>query len=148
MANPIKWRPAWVFPQHVEDFIASQCRGFTVHVMNGRSKLGDLRIDMFTDETDVRGDAFALPLKDRCADTVVCDPPWGLDYRIRGRLLYELRRIIRPGGRLVFNAPWSPKLPGLPIESIYVPDRQLMSFHQLALVFVSRKIKGELPWDS
>jgi len=144
MPNNLKYRKAWRFPGPVEAFIASQCRGFTVHVMNGMSTLGDLRLDMHSPDTDIRADALALPLKDGVADTVVCDPPWAMDYRLKLRLMREIRRILAFGGKLIFNAPWSPKCAGLPIETIYVPEYQLFTFNHISLVFICLKVKTPL----
>ena len=144
MANKLKYRKAWSWPQRVEDFIASQARGFTIHVMNGNSKLGDLRIDKYSEDTDIRGDALALPLKDEVADTVICDPPWAMDDRLKIKLLSEIRRILKFGGLLILNATWSPKMPGMVIEEILVPEWQLMTFHHIALIFKVRKVKGSL----
>ncbi len=144
MANKLRYRKAWRWPQQVEDYIASRARGFTIHVCNGNSQLGDLKVDLTSDITDLRGDARCLPLKDDVADTVICDPPWEIPYHHRGQLLKELRRIIKPGGQLIFNAPWSPKCPGLPVEEILVPEWQLMSFHNVALIWICTKVKGKL----
>jgi len=139
--NKLKFRKVWRFPEQVEDFIASQCKGFTVHVMNGNSALGDLRIDAYTTNTDIRADVFHLPLKDAIADTVVCDPPWMMDYKFKPALASELRRILKFGGIMVFRAPWSPKIPGMLIEVVYVPEWQLMNSYNIGLVFIVRKIK-------
>lgn len=142
--NKLKYRKAWRFPQAVEDFIVAQCDGFTVHIMNGDSQLGDLRIDKYSENTDIRADVLLLPLKDEVADTVVCDPPWSMDNRDKPKLMREIRRILKFGGKLIFNSTWNPKCPGLPVETIYVPERQLMTFQHISLIFISRKIKGHL----
>jgi len=141
MANKLKYRKAWRFPQPVEYFIASQCHGFTVHLMNGDSNLGDLRIDKYSQNTDIIADAFHLPLKDQTADTVVCDPPWSMDNRDKPKLLAEIFRTLKFGGTLIFNSTWSPKMPGLPIEKVYVPERQLMTFQHISLIFIAKKVK-------
>ena len=140
--NKLKYRKAWRFPEAVEDFIAAQCEGFVVHIMNGDSQLGDLRIDKYSDNTDIRADALQLPLKDEVADTVVCDPPWSMDNRDKPKLMLEIKRILKFGGKLIFNSTWNPKCPGLPVETIFVPERQLMTFQHISLIFVSRKIKS------
>lgn len=142
--NKLKYRKAWRFPEAVEDFIAAQCEGFTVHLMNGDSHLGDLRIDKFSENTDIRADAMSLPLKDEIADTVVCDPPWSLDNRVKPKLMLEIKRILKFGGKLIFNSTWNPKCPGLPVETIYVPERQLMTFQHISLIFISRKVKTQM----
>ena len=142
MSNNLKYRKAWSWPQQVEDFIASKSNGFTVHVMCGQSRLGDLRIDRFTESCDIRADALHLPLKDCIADTVVSDPPWGMDDRDKYKLMVEIRRILKVGGQLILNSPWNPKSPGLVVEEIWVPEWQLMTFQHIALIFVARKVRG------
>lgn len=142
--NKLKYRKAWRFPERVEGFIAAQCHGFTLHIMNGDSELGDLRIDKHSDNTDIHADALCLPLRDEIADTVVCDPPWSMDNRDKPTLMLEIKRILKFGGKLIFNSTWSPKCPGLPIETIYVPERQLMTFQHISLIFIARKVKANL----
>lgn len=144
MANKLKYRKAWRFPGQIEDFIRARAEGFTLHIMNGESQLGDLRIDKFSETTDIRADALWLPLKDEIADTVVCDPPWGMDYTLKPQLMSELRRVLKFGGQLIFNAPWCPKCPGLAIEEVLVPEYQLMTFIHISLIFVARKVKSRL----
>lgn len=92
--------------------------GFIVHVCNGNSKIGSLTIDKFTN-CDVRGDMLDLPLKDGIADTVICDPPWGIPYHHRFKLSFEFRRILKLGGVLLLNCPWYPTVPGLELEQLY-----------------------------
>lgn len=142
--NKLKYRPVWKWPGQVEDFIAARAEGFIVHVMNGDSQLGDLRIDRYSKNTDICADALWLPIKSEVADTIVCDPPWGLDYTLKPKLMSEMRRVLKFGGRLIFNAPWCPKCPGLAIEEIWCPTYQLMTFNHISLIFVCRKIKSHL----
>jgi len=143
--NKLKYRKAWSWPQQVEDFIASRARGYTVHVMCGESKLGDLRIDKYVENADIHADALkGLPLNSEIADTVICDPPWDMDYIYKPKLMSELRRIIKFGGQLIFNAPWCPKCPGLQLEEIWCPTWQLMTFTHIALIFVCRKVKNKM----
>jgi len=142
--NKMRYRKAWRWPATVEGFIRSRARGLVIHVCSGDSQLGDLRIDRYNHNANVVGDFNHLPIKDDIADTVVCDPPWELQYHLRGQLAKELRRILKPGGTLIFNAPWSPKQPGLMIEEIMVPEYQLMWFRNLAFCFICRKTKGRL----
>lgn len=144
MANKMRYRQVWRWPDSVEAFIRSRARGFTVHVCSGKSSLGDLRIDSDTEEANIKADCFNVPLRDDIADTVLCDPPWGMQYHLRGKLVKELRRILKPGGQLIFCAPFSPKQPGLMVEEILVPTYQLMWFRNIALLWVCRKVKGRL----
>jgi len=142
MANHLKYRKAWSWPGQVEDFIKSRARGFTVHLMNGASTLGDVRIDRYSGTTDIKADALCLPLKSEIADTVCLDPPWGMDDRDKYKLMIEVRRILKPGGIVIMNSPWNPKCPGLQLEEIWCPEWQLMTFHHIALIFVLRKIRA------
>jgi len=144
LGNKLKYKKAWSWPEQVSDFIESRARGFTVHVMNGSSQFGDLRIDKYTETTDIRADALWLPMKSGIADTVVSDPPWDMDYVWRPRLMSEIRRILKFGGQLIFNAPWCPKCPGLQLESIWCPTWQLMTFRHISLIFVLTKVKSRL----
>lgn len=142
--NKVRYREAWRWPGYVEQFVRARAKGFVVHVCNGQSSLGDLRIDAFSANTDIIADGRYLPLKDEIADTVVCDPPWEMQYHHRGKLVKELRRILKPGGQLIFNAPWSPKQPGLKVDEIRVPEYQLMWFRNISLVWLCTKIRGKL----
>jgi SAM-dependent methyltransferase len=61
----------------------------------------------------VRTDVFSgLPFATDSFDYVICDPPWidvsdGDDGQ-RARLFRELCRVVRSGGRILFNATWLP----------------------------------------
>ena len=139
--NPLRYRPAWRWHYSTSQFMSSHAHGFTVHLFNGHSKLGNLRIDKFSPETDLTADACFLPLKDESVDTVLADPPWTMDNTIKGLFVSEIRRVLRPGGSLYLVAPWSPKMPGLRIERIYVPEAQLMRWKHVHLIFHARKVK-------
>ena len=119
-----KYKKAWSWPADVEEFMKARAIGFTVHVCNGASQLGNLRIDKFT-PADIKADMMFLPLKTGCADTVICDPPWGIAYHQRFRIVAELRRILRIGGVLLFNAPWIPRVPGLNVEEIWIREHYM-----------------------
>lgn len=138
-----KFIKAWAWPSEVEEFLRERSIGFTIHVCNGSSHLGDLTIDKYM-PADIIGDMYNLPLKTGIADTVICDPPWGMDYVYKPKLMTELRRILKFGGQLIFNAPWCPKCPGLALEEIWVPTWQLMTFTHITLIWVARKVKSQM----
>lgn len=142
--NNLRYRKAWRFPGPVERFIGSLCTGFIIHIANGDSTFGSLRLDMYSANTDIKADFFALPFKDDIADTVLCDPPWHMNNNHKPRLLRELRRVLKFGGRLVFNSTWSPKCAGLRVDTIWVPEYQLMSGSHLSLIFQCTKLKTRL----
>lgn len=143
--NKLKYRKAFRWPGQVEAFIRSRARGFSIHVCNGESPFGDVKIDRYSNKTDIRADGHYLPLKGDIADTVICDPPWEMQYDLRGQFVKELRRILKPGGILLFNAPWSPKQPGLIVQEILVPQYQLMWFRNVALLWVCMKTRAQFP---
>ena len=116
-----KFIKAWAWPTEVEDFLKARAKGFTIHICNGTSHLGDLTIDKYM-PADIIGDAYNLPIKTGVADTVICDPPWGIPRHKRHQLLFELRRVLKMGGCLLFNAPWLPRAPSLKLEEIWVAE--------------------------
>lgn len=127
----------------MENFIASRKEGFSIHVCCGSSPLGDLRIDKYLDNVDIKADMLQLPIKTGVADTVICDPPWKTDGKVRATLSYELRRVLRLGGKLIFNALWFPLVPGLTLEEAYFrPDYS--RFAQCSLLFIMRKTRASI----
>ena len=110
-----KFKKSWSWPFEVETNIKDLVEGTSLHVCCGDSKLGDVRLDL-SKEADVKGDMFHLPFKSESFDTVICDPPWGLPYHVRHRLLYQLRNVLKPGGRLIFNSMWFPRVRGLSVD--------------------------------
>ncbi|CDK38154.1 hypothetical protein [Halorubrum sp. AJ67] len=63
----------------------------------------------------VRADVLSdtLPFDDDTFAFVICDPPWlKLNTARRARLFDELIRITEPGGRILFNAYWTPTADG------------------------------------
>ncbi len=105
MPNNLHYVKAWRWPKDVEDYIASRAEGFTLHVCNGESDFGDLRIDRFSMNTDIKADMLQLPIREESIDTIVCDPPWALDNRCRLKMITEFRRCLKWGGLLILNAP-------------------------------------------
>ncbi len=88
---------SWAWPSEVEDFLKEKSEGFTIHICSGSSKLGDVTIDQFMPAM-VKADMYNLPLRTGIADTVICDPPWGIARHVRHKLLFELRRVLKLGG--------------------------------------------------
>lgn len=112
---------AWAWPGEVEEFLKVHSKGFTVHICNGSSDMGDLTIDKYM-PADIIGDMYRLPIKTGVADTVICDPPWGIGREVRHILIFELRRVLKLGGSLLFNAPWLPRVPGLELKEVWVSE--------------------------
>ena len=137
-----KFIKAWGWPAEVEQFIAEMCEGYVIHVCSGTSEMGDLRIDKYM-PADRAGDMLALPIESGVADTVICDPPWGVPRNLRARLIYELRRVLKVGGQLIFNAPWLPRAPGLQLESIWVAE-STAPMNDCGVISVFRKVPNKI----
>lgn len=133
---------SWVWPGEVELFLAEKAQGFTIHVCSGSSDLGDLTVDQFMPAM-VKGDMYNLPLKTGIADTVICDPPWGIARHKRHKLLFELRRILKLGGILLFNCPWLPRVPGLELKEVWLSE-SIHSNNDCGIISVSRKVRASI----
>lgn len=137
-----KFVKAWAWPGEVEDFLRERAIGFTIHVCNGSSRLGDLTIDKFM-PADIIGDMYNLPVKTAMANTIICDPPWGIPRHKRHKPIFELRRILKLGGSLLFNAPWMPRVPGLQLNEIWVSE-SIFPNNDCGVISVSTKIRADL----
>lgn len=114
------------------------CKSPVVHICSGCSNIGDVRLDRVKavnegvfkrdhnrKNADVLGNMTQLPLKSNIAMTVLCDPPYDikpLDHDVFKDLNRELIRILKPGGNLIYIAPWIPASPCLFIQkTIFIP---------------------------
>lgn len=110
-----------------------------VHVCSGSSSIGDIRVDFcpiklkprnrwdnqILGSPNIIADMCRLPLKSEIAGTVICDPPYDYKYQDQKSddpLICELVRILRPGGSLIFFAPWVYTHPDLELLKI-TPSR-------------------------
>jgi len=139
MRSYFKYKKIWSWPRSVENFIFTKAKGFTLHVCSGQSKIGNVKVDLYED-CDVRADMCSLPFKPGVFDTVICDPPWKIRSALRGRLLCELRDVLRPEGVLILNSTWLPAIPGLVIKEIWarVINRY---WGNVTLITVAKRIK-------
>lgn len=101
--------------------ILPQCDRPVFHICSGVSSIGDIRLDRsyihgieghtdpakFQGSANVLGDMTRLPFKNGVAGSVICDPPYKYSF-IKPNLISELIRICKPGGKIVFIAPWVP----------------------------------------
>ena len=139
MRSYFKYKKTWSWPKSIENFILTKAKGHILHVCSGQSKTGNVRVDLYED-CDVRADMCSLPFKPEVFDTVICDPPWKIRTELRGRLLCNLRDVLRPGGLLIFNSTWLPAIPGLVIKEIWarVINRY---WSNTTLITVAKKVK-------
>ena len=110
---------SWAWPGEVEEFLKQKAKGLVIHVCSGSSSLGDITVDQYMPAM-IKASMYNLPLQTNIADTVICDPPWGIARHLRNKLVCELRRILKVEGILLFNAPWLPHVPQLKLLEIWV----------------------------
>jgi len=141
--NPrLRFLKAWRWPAGVEKLIEELMSGFTLHVCSGRSKLGDIRLDLY-EPADVKADMYHLPFRRQTFDTVICDPPWKLPYHKRPKLIYELRDVVKPGGRLILNALFVPKIKCMDLEKLLICDTH-KAWRNISIISIYRKVQSQL----
>ena len=97
----------WIHPPEIDEWLRKMCIGRTLNVCCGKSKIGDVRLDILpypkSNATEV-GDLFRVKDKQGAMafDTVICDPPF--EYYFHGRnWLLQLSDVARK--RLLLSAP-------------------------------------------
>ena len=78
-------------------------------------------------------------------DTVLCDPVWNLGYHVRHKLIYALRDMVRPGGTLIFNCLWFPKIKTMKLENMFVGLND-MAWRNVSLIGIYKKYQYHLPF--
>lgn len=92
-----------LWPDSIESFLTTLLVGRTLHVCCGKSKLGDVRLDLNEDSADIRCDASDMRghVLDGEFDTVLCDPPYNGKFQWNHDLLAELARVASK--RIIFQ---------------------------------------------
>lgn len=98
--NKLLWHP------HIEEFIFTQLVGKTLHVCCGKSLLGDIRLDLFEEDIDIKADASRLPFSKDSFDTVLIDPPYNGKFQWNHDMLSEIGRVAKE--RFIFQHWFSP----------------------------------------
>ncbi len=144
----------WSWPRNVEILLEKLMKGegmspqpdpekftfpISIHVCSGDSKLGDVKIDLFNEHADIKADMFNLPIRPEIAQLLLCDPPWHLPYHVRHKLIYQLRNVLKPGGRLIFNCIWSPKVRGIQIDEKIYAGLPNATWRNASLLFTARR---------
>lgn len=102
----MRLRPLWIWTKEEEEFYRTKCIGFTLHVCCGVSTSGDVRVDKYDGEPDIRADYRFLPFQDSSFDTVLCDPPWGKREQVHLGIINwisELRRVTKKRIIIIHN---------------------------------------------
>lgn len=92
-----------LWPEEVEDFLKTLLIPRTLHVCCGKSKLGDVKLDLYEPTADIKCDAQNMReyVKDNEFDTVLADPPYNGDFQWNHNLLSELARVANK--RIIFQ---------------------------------------------
>jgi hypothetical protein len=92
-----------LWPESIEDFLPTLFVGRTLHVCCGKSKLGDVRLDLNEPDADIQCDASNMRgfVGDGEFDTVLCDPPYNGKFQWNHDLLSELARVASK--RIIFQ---------------------------------------------
>lgn len=84
-----------LWPEAVEEFINGLLPKPTLHLCHGKSSIGDVRLDLYEESTDVRGDAARLPFKDNEFACILADPPYNGNFQWNHDVLSEMARVAK-----------------------------------------------------
>ena len=83
-----------LWPPDVEKFIEEELLiGKSLHVCCGKSRIGDVLLDLHEPEVHVTSDAARLPFVSNSFETVFSDPPYNGKFQWNHDLLSELARV-------------------------------------------------------
>lgn len=98
-----------LWPDSIEQFLATLFIGRTLHACCGKSRLGDVRLDLNEPDVDIKADVTAMPIASDSFDTVLCDPPYNGKFQWNHDMLAELSRVASQ--RIVFQHWFIPATP-------------------------------------
>lgn len=122
----------------VSDFIMDHITGFSLNVPCGSSLLGSVRVDIDPEmKPDRVEDMNKLSFPDCVFDTSISDPPWKLNFYQRMRPFFELIRVTKVQGKIIYNAPWIPTSKAVRLEETWI--RQSAQFGNVSIISVFTK---------
>ena len=140
MNKNTKLMECWIWNESVTEFVKSHIRGYTLNCPSGDSKLGDVRADLDPIQSDIdKVDMRKLPYSDNSFDTVIQDPPWKIGYYHRMKPFFECVRVVKLGGRIIYNAYWIPQSKFVELKKLYV--RQDGQFTNTSIISIFEKTK-------
>jgi hypothetical protein len=141
MNKKLEFREAFLWEKEVEEFIKDEINGYSLNVPCGKSTLGDVRLDINPNLTQKEiYDMFKqkLPYADNTFDTVISDPPWSISLFKRPKLFFELVRVTKLGGKIIYNALWIPRSNCTKLEKTLI--RQSNQFTNVSIISIFIKI--------
>ena len=143
------FREAWAWERPIEQFVQSRIEGKSLNVCSGSSLIGDVKIDVsprkqwfFENNGMVKADMMELPFANESFDTVICDPPWKMDFFKRPSQFFELIRVCKTGGNIIYNATWIPESNAVKLKEIWI--RKSARFGTVSALCVFRKVTRRL----
>lgn len=144
----LQFRDAFTWEKEIEDFIKQKTVGYSLNVPCGKSQVGDIRLDI--DPNLSMRDAYnmfnnKLPYPPNTFDTVISDPPWKIGHYFRPRLFFELVRVCKLGGQIIYNATWIPTSKCTILTETHI--RQSSQFSNVSIISVFMKV-GKAPEET
>jgi hypothetical protein len=132
--NPhLTFKKSMTWENEIAHFIASRLKGYSLNAPCGSSALGSVRLDIDPSlNPDKVGDINALPFENETFDSAVQDPLWKTNYYSRFRPFFELVRVVKVGGTLLYNAPWIPTSKAVRLEETFI--RQSATFGNTSIL--------------
>jgi len=141
----LDFRPAFMWEEEIEKFVKEKMKGYTLNVPCGKSKLGNVRLDLDSN-LSMRGaynffkDELNFP--DNTFDTIISDPPWKIGHYFRPKLFFKLVEKCKIGGQIIYNATWIPTSKYVKLKETWI--RQSSQFSNVSVISVFEKI-AEVP---
>jgi len=137
----LQFREAFLWEKEIEDFVKKHIKGYSLNVPCGKSKLGDERLDI--DPNLSMREAYdmfknKLPYGDSVFDTIISDPPWKMGHYFRPRIFFELVRVCKVGGHIIYNATWIPTSKFTKLIGTWI--RQSSQFSNVSIISIFEKI--------
>jgi len=82
-----------LWPTQVQSYVADLLISPSLHVCHGKSKIGDVRLDMYEEDTNIKGDAARLPFATNSFASVLIDPPYNGKFQWNHDMLSEIARV-------------------------------------------------------
>lgn len=100
-----------LWPEAIENFLPTLFLGQTLHACCGKSRLGDVRLDLHEPTADIHCDAAKMQdhIADDAFETVLCDPPYNGQFQWNHDMLAELSRVA--SRRIIFQHWFIPATP-------------------------------------
>lgn len=137
----LTFRSAFTWEKEIDDFVRERIKGYSLNVPCGKSKLGDVRLDVDANLSMREAYNFfkdKLPYKKNTFDTVISDPPWKIGHYFRPKLFFSLVDVCKVGGTIIYNAVWIPTSKYVKLKEVFI--RQSSQFSNVSVISVFEKI--------